>query len=361
MNLQEKLSQLRSQLDDERTKPEINVDLVNLLTNQISELEYKIAQETEQEQERIQQHEQRLTEVIVGFDNVVDQMDFGGLTLRQVIGDDEVYSVIKVEFKRYIQAQADKDSQQILALQKELTEQRRAADDRELQLQRQNESLQATLANTRQQLFDATQQLQDSNNRIDAAAKELDEAQVKIKQLEGWNEDLHRQIANGVRGELKVIDTAEEEAKKKELADKLRKERTVYNVRWKDEIKRTAYLANLALTGEEIEFPWTKKAAYFEIPETEVSQFRGQYATEPSAEVPPVAEEPVQDSVEQESSFPGPITTPAIPTVTPPAVYEPISGVPGEPSTGAVVSKTLEQRVAELEQAVFGKAQGEVA
>lgn len=124
----------------------------------------------------------------------------------------------------------------------------------------------------------------------------------------------------------------------------------IVNARWKDDIKRTTRIAELAKTGETIEFSWTEKGKYREVTAEEAEQFRQQHEQEQQAG--PAETEPVAE-----------VTQPSV-DLTPPALQFPEETVPDagsnvsetEPSLEVPgQAKTIEERVAALEAAVFGK------
>jgi archaellum component FlaC len=263
-------------------------------------------------------------------------MDFGGLTLAQIVGGASECQLIKIEIKKYIQAQADAFSKQIADLQTEAIAQRRAAEERETELQTQNENLQ-------KQLFQATLNLQDMTNNRDAAAKELSEAKQEVERLNNHIDDLRKEIAVGARAAINVIDTEEQERQKKELADKIRKERTIYNKEYVDPIKKSRLKAKLAISGEVIEFPWTEENKYFVIDETEVQPFRDEYGAVPAIEAETVAETDEAGVTPEQFQA----RSPEVPAVWVPSV---------EPAQ-QVVRRTVEERLEALEKAVFGQTQ----
>lgn len=232
----------------------------------------------------VQQHEERVNQAVAEFDDIIEAMDFGGLTLAQIVGGNTEYQLVKIEIKKYIQAQADAFSKQIAEVQADAAEYRRAAEDRETQLQAQNDNLQ-------KQLLQSALELQDMTNSRDAAARELAEEKTETTRLNSHIDDLRKEIAVGARGAIQVVDSEEQERQKKELADKIRRERTIYGKEWVDPIRKNKYRAKLAVSGEPIEFPWTETTKYFEIEENEVQQFRSEYSIAlPAVETSDVAE-----------------------------------------------------------------------
>ncbi|ULL14346.1 hypothetical protein DVH26_07720 [Paenibacillus sp. H1-7] len=252
-----------------------------------------------------QAHEERVTTAVGQFDQLLASLNLGGMSLREVIGGESEYQLVSIELKKVFATQADNFSQQINDLQTKHADQERASLDREEQLQRQNENLQSTVRKLQVETEENGRLL--SQERLerahaeqarDNAVKQLDEHKAEIDRLKSHIDDLRKEIAVGASAAIKVVDTEEEEREKKALAEKIRRERTVYNRDWVDPIRKDRYKAYLAVSGEEITYPWTEQSKYFVIPESEVPQFRQQYASEQQSVEPVhgVDKEPVQGS-----------------------------------------------------------------
>lgn len=332
--LMQEIASLESQLQAVGDRNE-HVRITNLLNQKREELNK-------------QAHENRVTQATAEFDDILS-LDFGGLTLRQIIGGESEYQLVTIELKKSFTAQVENFSRQINEIQASYTEQLRAAEDRENQLKRQNESLQQSLSMAQQNEFEATRNLQDALAKRDAAARELEDAKKEISRLESL----------GAREAYKVEDTEEQERQKKELAEKIRKERTIYG-KTPIDFKRSRFKAHLAISGQEIEFSYLEQGKYFEIDESEVRQFRSQYPAEPvepahvvdQASVPSI----LTDTVEQ-------FQLPKVELPTPPAA----GLVEGElvrqgehAETRYVTTEELEQRL-ERFAAEHGLVKGQVA
>lgn len=321
----------------------------------------EVAAQQQAAQVKIQEeHVARVSTVATQFDEFLEKMNLGGMTLRQVVGGASEYQLITIELKKAFTAQAEQFSTQLSEQQAVHNEEMRASQDRENQLQRQNENLQARAISQESLLDEASRKAnQDALERANLeqsrnnAVAQLEEAKIQIAQQKGHIEDLQTQIAIGVRGAINVIDTEEEERQKKELADQIRKERTIYDVEWVDVILRNRKKAKLAVTGEEIEFPWTEEGKYFVIPSAEVSQFRNEYPSNQEA----VSDSPLGHEetpnvtlpTAPEATFPElpRAEAPSVPAV-PTAVVEGQQSVevPGE----AITSAQLEDRLVKFAQ-----------
>lgn len=180
-----------------------------------------------------------------------------------------------------------------------------AAND---QLELDNADLQAKREAAAQEIAE----LQSENKRIAQELKELRE-NVVVKSSNNTN-------LNGNAGQS--------------IADWKAARPYIYNLRWKDEYKKTIYLANYALNGEELEFSHLAKGKYNIVSEEEAHRFRETAEqTQPATEsAEPVQEAPVPDS----------------PLVEPPAVQFPSNEalpaethdtVPSDSTNGEVVEE----------------------
>lgn len=113
----------------------------------------------------------------------------------------------------------------------------------------------------------------------------------------------------------------------------------IYNVRWKDEYKKNRYLATDAVSNEEIEFGHLELGKYRVIEESELWQFRIETA-------------PVEDQVAVNETVSA-VEPPPIP-FQPDANTELDVTMGGESANSAMEGKTIEERLAALEAAVFG-------
>lgn len=346
------------------TQAQIDSDIASAKA-EIARLE---AEDQAAEHEVIQlDHVTRVSGVSAQVDIFLDQMDLGGMTLRQAIGGEKEYQLVSIGFKTAYMSQGETFSGKMAEQQALHSEQMRGAQERETQIQRQNEILQAKTNKQSADLEEATRFLSqerlerdNAEKNRDNAAAQLDEANKQIAQQKGHIDDLRNELALGARGAISVIDTAEEEAQKKDLAEQIRKERTIYDVQWVDEIKRNKKKAKLAATGEEIEFPWTVEGKYFVIPESEVPSFRIQYAISITPEVPDVDQKPDEVAA--------PVAGPQFPTIAAPTLGSgQIQGYPvnvelsekadEEPVTRSELKIMFEKHKAEI----LAEVQGEVA
>lgn len=358
--LVQKVARLRDELTALQAH-EGNEAAINQKAIEIHEAEQALGQEQATQVKIQEEHVARVSTVATQFDEFLEKMNLGGMTLRQVVGGVTEYQLISIELKKAFTAQAEQFSTQLSEQQAVHNEEMRASQDRENQLQRQNENLQARAISQEALLDEASRKAnQDALERANLeqsrnnAVAQLEEARIQIAQQKGHIEDLQTQIAIGVRGAINVIDTEEEERQKKDLADRIRKERTIYDVEWVDVILQNRRKAKLAATGEEFEFPWTEEGKYFVIKAAEVSQFRNEHPSDQEVvsdsplgneEVPNVTPPTAPEATfpELPSAIP-----PNIPGEVPVVIPTPESSGQGQTSEERI--EALERRVTELEK-----------
>jgi peptidoglycan hydrolase CwlO-like protein len=109
------------------------------------------------------------------------------------------------------------------------------------------------------ELSNKTLEIADLNSRLTNATRMLAEEQAEVERLNSQVDDLRKEIAIGAAAASKVVEVDvrstreiwEEERRKEEDAKPV-----IYNIRWKDDIRRDTYLAELAATDETIEIPY---------------------------------------------------------------------------------------------------------
>lgn len=345
--VQQKVDRLQAELDALNSQSPRNEAAVNQTANALDEAKRELEQEQAVQVQIQEDHVARVSTVASQFDNFLESLNLGGLTLRQVIGGEKEYQLASIDLKKAFIAQAESFSDELSKQQAAHNDAIRASQDRENQLKRQNENLQAKVSQQETLLEEANRKsMQDALERASLeqsrnnAVTQLEEARIQIDQQKGHIEDLQTQIAIGVRGAINVIDTAEEELQKKALADQIRKERTIYDVQWVDEIRRTRKKAKIAATGEEIDFPWTEESKFFVIQEAEVSQFRSEY---------PSNQEVVSDSSlgnEEVVDVTPEVVFQELPSIEVPTLPAPVAE---GPSSDNGQGKTIEERISALE------------
>lgn len=202
-----------------------------------------------------QEREQQESSDQIAF--LLDTLEYDGMTMREMCIGEDHYQMLRLRVQQALISISDKANERIAALQREND----ASSREKSELLRQVQQIGV----------ERDESIQTKNN----AATQLAEAQEEIKRLTSHNEDLQTQIAIGVRNSIKVVAPEEQQRQMDELAQRIRDSKIrVTNIRFKDEIKKNTYLAELCSNGETVEFPWTEKGKYIDTPAEEVWQFR---------------------------------------------------------------------------------------
>lgn len=133
-------------------------------------------------------------------------------------------------------------------------------------LEAEASSLQEKIANLQQEKEELSHDLgvanlenSDLNARVTNASRLLDEEKAEVARLNSQVDDLRKEIAVGAAAALKVEEVDVRSAHEKWLEQRQKEEESkpiIYNLRWKDDIRRDTYLAQLAATDETIEIPY---------------------------------------------------------------------------------------------------------
>jgi chromosome segregation ATPase len=265
-------------------------------------------------------------ELIGQFDNI----EVAGLpfSLRDLAKGPDEYSIISAYFQKYV---GDMAEQHATVLSSYKSQVERLEDEAQ------------ELAALRKLNYELSDKLADMELRRDAAADELLQAEEEKKRLAADNESLRKQIESTTKTLHTNINT-----NAAEIAKKLHDAKpAIYNKRWKDDLKRISYIANLAETGEEITIPLLEIGKYRELSEEDAARFRQELEArerEAEAEAAKLAEAAVQNT--------SLVVPPSLPSA---------SEVPAESLLGAMAESKDEviRRLERLEKAVFG--QGQVA
>lgn len=299
---------------------------------------------------RQSEHMERMEVAAAQITNAIESVDVGGNTfpLRALIQNENDYQVVLIHFNRQFVAQAEEYSIQRQRADESHLNQLEAKANEINQLNYQLAQLQQRNADLTNLLNTAEAERDNAKATADDFEQKLKNAAAEIDRLNSHVDDLRQQIAVGASGAIKVIDTEAE-------AEKLRKwkdGRKIYNKRWKDDITKTTYLANLAATAEEIEIPHYAINSWTVITEDEAARFRAEQAGNNPTN--PVEENPIPDP-------PLVINPPEVTFPSSPEVPNDNNPVEGIPTDGTVETPTVEERIAALEQAVFGQVKGSAA
>lgn len=109
------------------------------------------------------------------------------------------------------------------------------------------------------ELSNKTLEIADLNSRLTNASRLLEEEKAEVERLNSQVDDLRKEIAVGAANATKVEEVDVRSAHEKWLEQRQKEEDAkpvIYNLRWKDDIRRDTYLAELAATDETIEIPY---------------------------------------------------------------------------------------------------------
>ncbi|MEO3947645.1 hypothetical protein [Gorillibacterium sp. CAU 1737] len=321
-------------------------DSINLLSNQISEL---------QESEKQQAQEERITATTQASIAGIADIMIGGIQLSAIIGDKDSYEIVKFELEQRLAAQAEEFKSIIDEIRMNSEEKIRLMelvcseyDSKIAKLKLELNGSEASvdeLKEYRDKYYDEANLRKDAEAKRDAAVAIMEAGQEEIDKLRRENEDLRRKLISGA-----TYKPAEQTAEQADRIERLKRERfTVYDLKPDNEFNPKNYTAKLALTGEEVAFGWTALKSYTVIDESEVPQFRQAHGATTTPQEPVdvangTGKEDIQASVEV-PQFPASQVDGA-----------PVDGVDQHEAVQADVGTSVEERLAALEVAVFGKA-----
>lgn len=349
MTLAEQLKALKGRLNAENDLGGQR-DMVKVaeLEQQAAEIQAQISKIEEEEQAAAQQVRiDKATEQAAYF---LDNLVVEDLTMRELCGDETKYQMLRIVVQNKIISLAEENSRQISELQAEENEQQRL-------LKQQIEALQSKFDEESKQAYEDHETIMKLKAQLAQSQLEVTDYQSKLKnatdeitRLEGHVDDLRKEIAVGARNAYKVTDVEQSE-QLKQLAAQIKASRIhVYDVEPDSEINPKNYTAKRADNGEQITYNWTQSKNYIEIKDAaEVERFRQQFTNQEAVSDIPL-DQPVQDNVTPEATFP------ELPSAIPPnipgevPVVIPTPELSGQGRTVEERFEALERRVTELEK-----------
>lgn len=299
--------------------------------------------------EAVAAQQTRIEEATAQAAYFLDNLVIEGMTMRELCAGEAEYQVLKISVQNKIISMAEESSRLLAESQAE-----DAARQNELKKQieiykakAEEESKEAAEDHeTIRQLRVDLAQSQLERNDFEA---KLNNAGAEIERLNSQVDDLRKEIAVGARNAYKVSDVEQTE-QLKQLADQIKASRIhVYDVVPDNVINPKNYTATRADNGEPVTYNWTQAKNYIEIKDAaEVERFRQQFANKEAVQDIPL-DEPVQDSLEQEETFPDVPKAVAPQTNVQTEVQLAISA-PTDDGQG----QTVEERLAALEAHCFG-------
>lgn len=209
-------------------------------------------------------------------------------------------------------------------------------------------------------LSNKTLEIADLNSRLTNATRLLDEEKSEVERLNSQVDDLRKEIAIGAAAATKVVEVDvrsareiwEEERRKEEDAKP-----AIYNIHWKDDLRRDVYVAILAATDETIEFPHYEMNGNIKEPTT----MKGKYRVVTSEEAPSFRTVTVEVQDPEYSDADNTHDTTDEVAYTAPAFRDTeedgaTGGLDQADAGSEVAGTTVEERLTALELAVFGTA-----
>lgn len=227
-------------------------------------------------------------------------------------------------------------------------------------LQEKNDKLQQEKEELSHDLSVQNMEISDLNTRLANASRLLDEEKAETARLNSQVDDLRKEIAIGAAAAVKVEEVDVRSAHEKWLEQRKKEEESkpvIYNIRWKDDIRRDTYLAELAATDETIEIPYFTMTGDLNNP----TAMKGRYRVVTSEEAPSfrtvTVEVQEQEHSDEDHSYDIPDITAEVAYTAPAFRPEGTTGGLDQTDTGsAVAGETVEERLTALELAVFGTA-----
>jgi chromosome segregation ATPase len=323
-------------------------DEINTVVNKISEMEYEL--KLQEQTAKIEQEHQELTEQAASqFSYRLDEMKIGDDDMRSLCVNEQAYQVLRIAVQQLV----DEEVSGILKQLKNVKEENvKTVSGLKLEietLKHENDSQAEMIAALRTELATEKETTKDLNDKRTAAVLQLEEANTEIERLNNQVQDLRTEIAIGAKGAAKVINTNVNSDLAAAMAEWKNSLPAIYDFEWVD-TKRSQWKAKLAATGEEIVESWSKEKAYRKVAPEEVETFRTEHLAKQKltgegyvgenqsgtveVEAEPVTAEQFQDETEADTTTAGLAPGVALPQVA---------------------TKTVEERLEALENAVFGK------
>lgn len=285
---------------------------------------------------RRKQYEQRVEESQKGIEYALDSLEIEGIQMRDLCSDETSYQILRIAVQELMMQKDQERLEEISTMQTEHAEHERKLKNERDGLQKSYDELCEMNNELRKEVSNLRLEVEDLNKKRQNAANEIDRLNSHI-------DDLRAEKALGAKESSNVINVTGNDALKDLIQKHNDSKPAITNKRWADEPKCSIYLAEMVETGETIEFGWLSAGKYREVTAEEADQFRAELADKKRAE---------EANKLAETNIPVPVI-PSEPSTT--------DGVDTTDSSVEVAGKTVEERLAALEVAVFGKSQTEAA
>jgi hypothetical protein len=218
-------------------------DEFNMISNRIAELEL------EEKAKAVEQ--ETVSKEVTKF---MDTLDFGGTNPADIFinysedGAKESYNYVNAVIQNAVAKMKQAELANIKTMEATLA----ALQEKHDKLQQEKEELSHDLSVQNLEISDL-------NARLANATRLLDEEKAEVERLNSQVDDLRKEIAIGAAAATKVEEVDLRSAHEKWMEQRQKEEDAkpvIYNIRWKDDIRRDTYLAELAATDETIEIPY---------------------------------------------------------------------------------------------------------
>lgn len=227
-----------------------------------------------------QQVEEKVAEAQAQVSQSLESITFGSQTvsLKELTVNEPARQIVYAWISQHVSEQAAQHAKEAAALKASYEAQLQGEKDTKAelnyqiaQLQQRANDLTNALNQTEAERDNAKAEIADRDSKLKNAAAEIDRLNSQV-------EDLRTEIAVGARGAVSVVGTN----LNADLGELMRQfndaKPAIYNLHWKDDHRKNRYIANLAETGEEIEFSYLEKGKYREVTAEEAERFRAEHA-----------------------------------------------------------------------------------
>lgn len=286
---------------------------------------------------RRKQYEQRVEESQKGIEYALDGLEIDGVRMRDLCSGETEYQILRIAVQE-LMMQKDQDRlKEITDMQAEHAEHERKLKSERDGLQKSYDELYEMNNELRREVSNLRLETEDLSKKRQAAADE-------IVRLNSHIDDLRAEKAIGAKEATKVIET-NYNSNLGELMTKYKNERPAIINKQPVDFKRSRFTAILVETGEEIEFTYLQEGKYREVTAEEADQFRAELAERKRLE---------EAAKLAETNIP-------VPVIPSNEGASAVDGVDTTDSSVEMAGKSVEERLAALEVAVFGKVQTEAA
>ncbi|WP_211749911.1 hypothetical protein [Paenibacillus sp. Marseille-Q4541] len=334
MSNQEKIEQLQYELNTEKQRGAVaDIHKITQLEQQIADLELE------------KQVEENHEEIAYVLDELHATDGEDRYTMRDLTENEAAYQILRASVQQMMMEREEKLLKEINRAKEEASAQVAQIKAEKEELQNRYDSLYEETSAIRNELNTAKEEVNELARKRDAAANELDTANKEITRLNSHIDDLRTEIAVGATNAPKVVNTNTTANLAEAMKEFKNSRPAIYDMEPANE-KGSMYRATLAETGEEITFGWLEKGKYREVTAEQADQFRtsreeSQSSHEDNAQLGETVEEiGVAPQPNEETTAAG------------------VAGMDEGHTDGEVATETtksVEERIAALELAVFGK------